>query len=152
VPNPNAPVEGTGRRIPFIVDPDNPGVAYLTAGEGGIDMGAGRTDGAAAYVLPPPADTSYRTSVTADDIDTLILDSNHLRRGFVIYNDSSAVLYLAFGPAPASTSDYTRQIAAGGYYESPAGFRFTGQVRGIWASVNGAARVTELTSETWLGS
>jgi hypothetical protein len=50
MPNPSAPVEGAGRRIPFLVDPANPGTAYLAAGEGAIDMGTGRTDAAAALI------------------------------------------------------------------------------------------------------
>lgn len=152
MPNPLAPTEGSGRRIPFIVDPDNPGTAYLVAGEGGIDMGAGRTEGAATYVLPPPADTATRTSVTADDADTLILAANALRRGFTVHNESTATLYLALGSTAASLADYTAQVPPGAYYEPPAGVRFTGQVRGIWAAVNGAARVTEMTTEAWLGS
>jgi hypothetical protein len=157
MPNPNAPTEGAGRRIPFIVDPDNPGVAYLAAGEGGIDMGAGRTDGAAAYVLPPPADTSTRTSVAADDADTPILDANVLRRGFAIFNDATVTLYLGLGAAAASATDFSVQIPPDGYYEPPSGIRFTGEVRGIWPEATGAAaygnaRVTEFTSEGWAGS
>lgn len=57
-----------------------------------------------------------------------------------VYNDSTAVLYLKFG-ATASTTSYTVQIAAGGYYEFPQPV-YAGQVDGIWASANGAARVT----------
>jgi hypothetical protein len=154
MPNPLAPTEGAGRRIPFIVDPDNPGVAYLQAGEGGIDMGAGRTDGAALYVLPPPADTATRSAVVADDADTLILAANVLRRGAIIYNDSTQVLLLALGTVAAALNDYTVQVAADGTYELPS--RYTGEVRGIWqvaSSVpDGSAYVTELTTEAWTGS
>lgn len=154
MPNPNAPTEGTGRRIPFVVDPDNPGVAYLQAGEGGIDMGAGRTDGAALYVLPPPADTATRSAVPADDIDTLILESNALRRGAIVFNDSTQVLLLALGTAAAALDDYTVQVPADGTYELPS--RYTGEVRGIWevgsAVPDGSAYVTELTTEAYAGS
>jgi len=154
MPNPNAPTEGTGRRIPFVVDPDNAGTAYLQAGEGGIDMGAGRTEGAALYVLPPPADTATRSSVAADDEDTLILAANVLRRGAIIYNDSTQVLLLSLGTAAAALDDYTVQISADGAYELPS--RYTGEVRGIWevgsAVPDGAAYVTELTTEAYAGS
>lgn len=59
----------------------------------------------------------------------------------MIFNDSSAVLYVKFGTA-ASTTSFTVLIAAGGYYEFPRPL-YTGLVTGIWASANGAARCTQ---------
>jgi len=58
-----------------------------------------------------------------------------------VFNDSTAVLYLAFTSSAASTSNYTVQIAAGGYYEFPQPV-YSGAVTGIWASANGNARLT----------
>lgn len=49
--NPAAPVEGGTRRIPFLIDPANPGVAYLAVGSGAIVMGAGLTPGAVPGAL-----------------------------------------------------------------------------------------------------
>jgi hypothetical protein len=63
------------------------------------------------------------------------------RRGVAIYNDSTAVLYLKFG-ATATTDSYTVQVPSGGYFETP--FGYTGIIDGLWASVNGKARVTEV--------
>lgn len=60
--------------------------------------------------------------------------------GRTVYNDSSSVLYLKYG-ATASATDYTVQIASQGYYEFPQPV-YCGEVDGIWASANGAARVT----------
>jgi hypothetical protein len=60
--------------------------------------------------------------------------------GRTVYNDSTSVLYLKFG-AVASASDYTVQIAAGGYYEFPLPL-YMGEVDGIWTSANGYARLT----------
>lgn len=60
--------------------------------------------------------------------------------GRTIFNDSTAVLYVKFG-ATASTSSYTVQIPAGGYFEFPLPV-YCGQVDGIWASANGNARLT----------
>jgi hypothetical protein len=60
--------------------------------------------------------------------------------GRSVFNDSTSVLYLKFG-AVASTSDYTVQIAAGGYFEFPPPL-YMGEVDGIWASANGNARLT----------
>lgn len=58
-----------------------------------------------------------------------------------IFNDSTAVLYVAFSSTAASTTNYTVQLAAGAYFEFPQPV-YGGQVTGIWASANGAARTT----------
>lgn len=58
-----------------------------------------------------------------------------------VFNDSSAVLYLKWGTGASSTS-YTVQVAAGGFYEFPQPL-YTGVVHGAWASATGAARCTE---------
>jgi hypothetical protein len=92
---------------------------------------------------PSRPSTGTRSSVAGAASDTLILASNASRLGATIYNDSTAILYLGLGTTAASTTNYTLQIAANGYYETPADF--TGQIRGIWASATGNARVTELT-------
>jgi hypothetical protein len=60
-----------------------------------------------------------------------------------IYNDSTQVLYVALDGSVASNSNYTVQIAAGGYYEVPGpGYVVGGKITGIWASANGNARLT----------
>ncbi len=61
-----------------------------------------------------------------------------------IWNDSTAVLYLAYGTAAASTTNYTVQLAAQAYFEFPQPV-YGGAVTGIWASANGSARTTEVT-------
>ena len=142
MPNPIAPNEGSGRRIPFLVDPNNTGVAFLQAGEGAFVMGGGMDDAAAAYVLTAPATDATRTAVASAESDTHLVAATSVRRGLTVFNDSSAILYLCLGTATASTTDYTVQVPAGGYYEAPD--RFTGEVRGIWASADGFAYITEL--------
>lgn len=87
------------------------------------------------------------TSVNSSATSVTLLAANPRRTAASIYNDSSAVLYLKLG-ATASTSSYSIQIAAGGYYELPATNRaisgvYAGVVDGIWASAIGAARITE---------
>jgi hypothetical protein len=90
---------------------------------------------------PLPAGSSV-TSVAGTAANTNLLAANAARRGAVVFNESTAVLYLKLGSASSVTS-YTVQIAANGYYEVP--FGYTGIITGIWASANGNARVTELT-------
>ena len=58
-----------------------------------------------------------------------------------VFNDSTQVLYLTMDGSVASASNYTVQIAGGGYYEFPRPV-VSGKVTGIWASANGNARLT----------
>ncbi|UZJ58562.1 hypothetical protein OKW98_18465 [Pseudomonas sp. KU26590] len=81
------------------------------------------------------------TSVTSAAANTTLLAANAARRGATIFNESTSVLYLKLGSASSITS-YTVIIAANGYYEVP--FGYTGAITGLWASANGAARVTEV--------
>lgn len=90
-----------------------------------------------------PATAAAPANVASSASNVTLQASNAARRGLLIFNDSTQVLYVKFG-ATASSSSYTVQIAAGGYYEVPQPV-YTGQVDGIWASANGNARVTELT-------
>ena len=90
---------------------------------------------AVAAALQTPTTASVSSSASSVN-----LFAANRANGRVIFNDSTAVLYVKFG-ATASTSDYTVQIAAGGYYEFPLP-TYNGNVDGIWASANGAARVT----------
>lgn len=81
-------------------------------------------------------------SVASSATNTTLLSSNSARLGATVYNDSSAILYLKLG-ATATTSDFTIKVFPLSYYEVP--FGFTGRVDGFWASVNGFARIGELT-------
>ena len=94
-------------------------------------------------VIIQTAATSVITSATAATASTTVLAANANRKGAYFYNDSTAVLYLAFA-ATASTTAYTVQLLTGGYYEMPEKPLYTGLITGIWAAVNGAVRVTEL--------
>lgn len=90
------------------------------------------------------AATGTTTSVASSATAVTLKAANTNRLGLTVYNDSTAVLYVLLGAGTASASVYTVQMAAGAYYEVP--FRFTGIVTGLWASVNGNARITEITA------
>lgn len=82
------------------------------------------------------------TANVASSASSVTLLSERLGRlGFSIYNDSTQVLYVKYG-ATASSSSYTVQVVAGGFFEDP--FAYSGRVDGIWASANGNARVTQV--------
>ena len=65
------------------------------------------------------------------------------RVGHILFNASTAVLYVKYGE-DASATDYTFKIAAGQGYESPAAPIYRGLITGIWASEDGACQVTQL--------
>lgn len=89
------------------------------------------------------AQSGAQTSVASSASDVTILASNGGRRGAAVYNDSTAILYLLLATGTSSNSNYTVQVPASGYYEVPAWY--AGVIKGIWASANGNARVTEWT-------
>lgn len=81
---------------------------------------------------------------SASDVTILAVTPNMGgRKGATVYNDSTQVLYLLLSNATSSTTVYTVQLAANAYYEVP--FNYQGVIKGIWASANGNARVTEFT-------
>lgn len=88
--------------------------------------------------------TSTLTSVNGNNTSVQLLAANSSRSGAYFYNDSTAILYLALTSASATTSAYTVQIGANGYYELPSdGSIYTGIITAIWASATGAVRITE---------
>lgn len=89
-----------------------------------------------------PAASATLANVASSASSVTLQASNANRRGWMVFNDSTAILYVKFG-ATASATSYVVQIPAGGYYEMPLP-TYTGVVDGIWASANGNARVTEI--------
>lgn len=87
--------------------------------------------------------TGTQSSVASSASDVTILASNANRLGAIVYNDSTQILYLLLAAATSSSTVYSVQLATNDYYEVPA--FYTGILKGIWASANGNARVTEFT-------
>lgn len=91
--------------------------------------------------------TGTTSQVASSGSAVTVLAANALRKGATIVNDSTAILYLILSSTTPTTSVYTVALAAkgtvGAYYEVPYGY--TGIIKGIWASANGNAVVTELT-------
>lgn len=87
------------------------------------------------------ADNATVSRVASSATVVTLAARNGGRRTLSIFNESTAILYLKYGSA-ASLTDYTVQVSAGAFYETPQpGYR--GIVTGIWASANGFAQVTE---------
>lgn len=89
------------------------------------------------------SNTATVTSVASSATSVTLIASNSARKGLTIYNDSTSILYVRVGAAAASTTAFTVKIQPEGYWEIP--FNSSVEIRGIWASANGSARITEFT-------
>jgi hypothetical protein len=100
------------------------------------------TDAERIFGVQGQVSTATLANVSSSASSTTLAAANTARRGLVIVNDSTAVLYVKFG-ATASATSFTYQLGPGDTLEMEQPV-YTGVVDGIWASANGAARVTEL--------
>lgn len=83
-----------------------------------------------------------QTSVASSASSVSLIAANAARKGLIIQNTSTAILYILLGGGTATaTTAHSVQIASNGYYDIGG---FTGAVSGIWASANGQANITEL--------
>lgn len=89
-----------------------------------------------------PSTTGAVTSVSDAATNQTLLSSNASRKGFRLYNDSTATAYVKYGTT-ATSSDFTSLMLPGAYLEED---NYAGRVDCIWASdQSGAMRITELT-------
>lgn len=88
--------------------------------------------------------TATLTTVASSATSVSLLAANPARRRFVVVNESSKTLFIAFA-ATATLTAYTVSVAGGMVYEGVLN-DYTGVVSGIWSTANGNARITEITS------
>jgi len=88
-----------------------------------------------------PAPTGTTSNVAGSASNVTLLAANTARIGALIFNDSTADLYVKFG-ATASTTSFTVKMIQDAYLEVPA--NYTGIIDGVWGSATGFARVTEV--------
>ena len=86
--------------------------------------------------------TGTLTSVSLSLTSQTFLAANANRKGFIIYNDSLNIIFLAFS-ATASTTAFSVKLQPGSEYEP--GVDYTGVISGIASAATGAARITEFT-------
>lgn len=89
---------------------------------------------------PASSSTATLSSVASATSTGVLLAANVARKGVVIYNESTAILYVACA-LTTTTSAYTIQIAANASWSLP--LVYTGVISGLWSAVNGNARITE---------
>lgn len=123
---------------------------------GVVFAGGGLSDVTVKNTASNPVPVTGSLSLSASSISTAslsnvgdsatsvsLLASNTSRKGFIIFNDSSAILYIKLGTT-ASTSSFTYKLNAYGTVNET-NFPYTGAIDGIWASdAGGNARITEL--------
>ncbi len=85
--------------------------------------------------------TGTKSNVAGSASSVTVLASNTNRKGAMVFNDSTAILYLDLSGGTASATSYSTQVPANGLYELTV--VYTGAITGIWSSATGNARVTE---------
>jgi len=88
-------------------------------------------------------------SIASSIVSTIILSANNNRQTAIIINDSTSILHIILHNRDASLSDYSIVLAP--IANNIPSFviikkdDYKGEIRGIWATANGFARVTEIT-------
>ena len=94
------------------------------------------------------AATSTVTNVASSATSVSLLAANNNRKTAIIINDSTSDLYVTLNASAASTTNYSLFLAAkvGNIPSSLIlkGDDYSGEIRGIWSSANGFARITEV--------
>lgn len=83
------------------------------------------------------------TKVASSATATQLAARTKGRKGVMITNASTAILYVALDTTPVIADAYTVAIGPSGYWESP-DWATNCLINGIWASANGHAMVTEV--------
>jgi hypothetical protein len=99
------------------------------------------SDGAAGVVLTGKTSATL-TNVSGSATSVSVFSSSSTAKQRIVWNDSTATLYLKFGTT-ASVTSATVAIPPNGYYEFPQPL-YRGAVDGIWSSATGTARITEM--------
>ena len=94
------------------------------------------------------AATSTLANVTSSATSVTLLAANNNRKTAIIINDSTSDLYVTLNASAASTTNYSLFLAAK-VGNTPSflainGDDYSGEIRGIWSSANGFARITEV--------
>lgn len=130
------------------------GNATLTAISGQLPTTLGQKTSANSFAVVISSDqspiavtsslssTATITSVSNAITTGVLLAANSSRRGFIIFNDSLAVVFVAF-TATASTTAFSVKLQPGAEYEP--GIDYTGVISGISSAAIGACRITEFT-------
>ena len=132
----------TELRVSAYVKTTNAGDTALTVGQ--TTMANSLPVTLASDQTPQVTSSKSLTNVSAAASDTSLLAANANRKGATFFNDGTAIMYLSLGSGAASTTSYTVQVPADGYWELPPQPLWIGAVHAIWSAANGTVRITEL--------
>lgn len=90
---------------------------------------------------PRQSSTATLTNVSASVTSVTLLAANAARVGVIVWNDSTATLYIKYGATASATSTSVR-MEPDSYWEMPEPVH-PGIMDAIWTAATGAARVTE---------
>ena len=129
----------------FFTEPSHMSTQAVLASQTGTwTMQPGNTPNTTPWLVSQATSaTGTKSNVVSSASSVTILASNVSRKGAMVYNDSTAILYLDLSGGTASNSSYSVQVPANGFFELPGPVLYTGAITGIWASAVGNARVTE---------
>jgi hypothetical protein len=88
--------------------------------------------------------TGTLSNIASSATVVTLLALNVARKGVMIFNDSTAQLYVAFAAA-ASLTNFSIKVAPGGTYVMDPYPIYAGIITGIWDGANGNARMSEFT-------
>ena len=72
----------------------------------------------------------------------LLVPEDLLRRGLILWNDSTATVYIKLGLAVSNT-DFTWRLSSQSGYELPTPI-YQGDITAVWETATGAMQITEL--------
>ena len=91
----------------------------------------------------PRSGTATQATITSSATSVTLLAANAARLQATIFNDSAQPLYVNFA-ATAAASVFVVKMLPGQYYELPQP-AWAGVISGLWANVDGSAKVCEMT-------
>jgi hypothetical protein len=99
-----------------------------------------------AIAAPATAPRRFRSVAASTSSPAQLALANPDRRMLVVVNDSTAILYVKFGPGATTVAGgYTDQVGAGGTLTLEAPDVWLGELTGLWAAPGGgSAAITEL--------
>jgi len=118
------------------------GTSYTAISDGGNSITVDGSVSVSGIIYNGLSATATRTDVAGSASSVTLIASNGARRRVTIFNDSTAILYVLEGTGTASTTNFTyklqqdNSVTIDDYY---------GDIKGIWASATGNARITEIT-------
>ena len=127
----------------------NTGNAFLTSIDTKLPASLGtKAPSASLSVTQAFAATSTLANVASSATSVTLLAANNNRKTAIIINDSTSDLYVTLNASAASTTNYSLFLAAK-VGNTPSflainGDDYSGEIRGIWSSANGFARITEV--------